>query len=69
MAVLSQESALPMINCAGTTVLLVEQKVNMALATARRADVLEAGRVILSGTAQEVAADSSVQAAYLGGEA
>ncbi|MGE5653785.1 MAG: ABC transporter ATP-binding protein, partial [Bacillota bacterium] len=42
---------------------------HMALATAHRAYVLETGRVILSGSAKEVAADSSVQAAYLGGAA
>lgn len=55
------------INSEGTTVLLVEQNANMALSIADRAYVLETGRVVLSGTAAELAASEGVQKAYLGG--
>lgn len=55
------------INDEGTTVLLVEQNANMALSIADRAYVLETGRVVLSGTAAELAASEAVQKAYLGG--
>ena len=54
-------------NSDGTTVLLVEQNANMALSIADRAYVLETGRVVLSGTAAELAASEAVQKAYLGG--
>ncbi|WP_337798913.1 ABC transporter ATP-binding protein [Acidaminococcus timonensis] len=55
------------INEEGTTVLLVEQNANMALSIANRAYVLENGRVVLSGSAAELAASEAVQKAYLGG--
>ena len=55
------------INEEGTTVLLVEQNANMALSIADRAFVLENGRVVLSGSAAELAASEAVQKAYLGG--
>ena len=55
------------INSEGTTVLLVEQNANMALSIADRAYVLKTGRVVLSGTAAELAASEAVQKAYLGG--
>lgn len=55
------------INEEGTTVLLVEQNANMALSIADRAYVLENGRVVLSGSAAELAASEAVQKAYLGG--
>lgn len=51
----------------GTTILLVEQNANMALSIADKAYVLETGRVVLSGTAAELAASEAVQKAYLGG--
>jgi len=51
----------------GTTILLVEQNALMALRTAARAYVLETGRIVLSGTAQEVAQNPEVKRAYLGG--
>ena len=54
------------INRQGTTLLLVEQNARMALQVARRAYVLEAGRIVLAGPAQEVAADPAVREAYLG---
>jgi branched-chain amino acid transport system ATP-binding protein len=54
------------INADGVTVLLVEQNARRALALAAHAYVLEAGRVVLSGPAAELAADPRVRAAYLG---
>ncbi len=54
------------INRAGTTVLLVEQNAHMALSIASRAYVLETGRIILSGTGQELLGDRRVREAYLG---
>ncbi len=55
------------INKAGTTVLLVEQNAKMALSIAHRAYVLETGKVVMSGTGEELAKSSDVQKAYLGG--
>ena len=55
------------INSKGTTVLLVEQNAKRALAIANRAYVLETGRITLSGTGSELAADERVRKAYLGG--
>jgi len=54
------------INQQGTTVLLVEQNAYMALSIANRAYVLETGRIVLSGTAQELREHPQVRAAYLG---
>jgi branched-chain amino acid transport system ATP-binding protein len=51
----------------GTTILLVEQNARKALAVADRAYVLETGRIILAGSAQELAANPAVERAYLGG--
>ncbi|MFZ2448338.1 MAG: ABC transporter ATP-binding protein [Syntrophobacteraceae bacterium] len=50
----------------GTTVLLVEQNAMGALAVARRAYVLETGRIVLSGAADELMEHDDVQRAYLG---
>lgn len=55
------------INKSGTTVLLVEQNAKMALSIAHRAYVLETGKVVMSGTGEELAKSSDVQKAYLGG--
>lgn len=51
---------------AGTTVLLVEQNAMGALAIAERAYVLETGRIVLSGSAEELMEHDEVQRAYLG---
>ncbi|HKT94919.1 MAG TPA: ABC transporter ATP-binding protein [Paraburkholderia sp.] len=53
----------------GTAVLLVEQNVRQALRIAHRAYVLESGNVALAGVSRELAQDSRVRAAYLGGSA
>jgi branched-chain amino acid transport system ATP-binding protein len=55
------------INSNGTTILLVEQNANMALSIADRAYVIESGRVVLSGSAEELTASEQVKMAYLGG--
>ena len=55
------------INKEGTTILLVEQNANMALSVANRAYVIETGRVILTGTPDELHASEEIKNAYLGG--
>jgi branched-chain amino acid transport system ATP-binding protein len=50
----------------GLTVLLVEQNAGAALAIADRGYVVETGRIVASGSAAELLADSRVQSAYLG---
>lgn len=50
----------------GTTMFIVEQNANLALAVAKFAYVLEAGEIALSGPADQLAADDSVRRAYLG---
>jgi len=54
------------IHGSGTSILLVEQNVELALDVATRGYVLEAGRVTLEGTAGELHANPAVVAAYLG---
>lgn len=54
------------INKQGTSILLVEQNAQMALAIANRAYVLETGRIVLSGSAREISNNPQVKAAYLG---
>ncbi len=51
----------------GITILLVEQNASAALDVADQAYVLETGRIVLAGTAAEVAQNPAVMAAYLGG--
>jgi branched-chain amino acid transport system ATP-binding protein len=53
---------------AGTTVLLVEQNARGALRIADRGYVLETGRIVLQGTAEELLANRDVQRAYLGSD-
>jgi branched-chain amino acid transport system ATP-binding protein len=55
------------LNEEGTTILLVEQNALMALSVASRGYVLETGRVVLAGTADELRENPQVQEAYLGG--
>jgi branched-chain amino acid transport system ATP-binding protein len=54
------------INQQGTTVLLVEQNAQQALSRAHRAYVLETGRIVKSGTGEELLHDPAVKDAYLG---
>jgi len=51
---------------AGLTVLLVEQRVAEALHFADRGHVLEAGRVVLEGTHDELNSNDRIRQAYLG---
>jgi branched-chain amino acid transport system ATP-binding protein len=48
------------------SILLVEQNAAMALDLADRAYLIETGRVVLSGSAQDVKNDDAVRASYLG---
>jgi branched-chain amino acid transport system ATP-binding protein len=50
----------------GVTILLVEQNANLALQSADRGYVLEAGRITLYGNAKELLEDDRVKQAYLG---
>ena len=50
----------------GVSILLVEQNARAALQVADRAYVMELGEFVLSGTAEEVAANPRVAASYLG---
>jgi branched-chain amino acid transport system ATP-binding protein len=50
----------------GVTILLVEQNAAMALDLADRAYLIETGRVVLSGSADEVKRDETVRRSYLG---
>ena len=54
------------VSAGGTTVLLVEQNAKKALSIADRAYVLETGKIVLSGKAEELLSDDSVKKAYLG---
>ena len=54
------------INGSGVTVLLVEQNTQHALSLANRGYVLEAGRVVMSGTGSELLTNQEVRKAYLG---
>ena len=54
------------LNQEGVTILLVEQNAQLALQTATRGYVLEAGDCTINGPAAELAADERVKKAYLG---
>jgi branched-chain amino acid transport system ATP-binding protein len=55
------------LNKESMTVLLVEQNVNLALEFVHRGYVLENGRTIRSGSAQELRNDEEIKRSYLGG--
>jgi branched-chain amino acid transport system ATP-binding protein len=55
------------VNREGCSVLLVEQNANLALDIADFAYVIETGEIKLQGPAAEIAANSEVKKAYLGG--
>ena len=52
---------------AGTTILLVEQNAQAALSVADRGYVLETGKVVTTGTGQELLESPAIKKAYLGG--
>ena len=55
------------INDNGTSILLVEQNAKMALSIAKRAYVIETGRIVMSGTGEELLNSEDIRKAYLGG--
>jgi branched-chain amino acid transport system ATP-binding protein len=55
------------INQTGTTILLVEQNANMALSIADRAYVIETGKIVAAGSAEELNQSDQIRNAYLGG--
>ncbi|SFM62476.1 ABC transporter ATP-binding protein [Variovorax sp. OV329] len=59
-------AAIRHINAVGTSVLLVEQNVAMAMEVSHRAYVLEEGRMVAEGTPRELLARSEIARAYLG---
>jgi branched-chain amino acid transport system ATP-binding protein len=56
------------LNEEGVTTLIVEQNARMAFSVAERGYVIEAGRVVLEGSVEDLRTDPQVKAAYLGGE-
>ncbi len=54
------------VSAGGTTVLLVEQNAKKALSISDRAYVLETGRIVLEGKADELLNNDSIKKAYLG---
>jgi len=50
----------------GVSMLLVEQNATLALGLADHAYLLETGRVVMSGTSDDIASDENVRKSYLG---
>jgi branched-chain amino acid transport system ATP-binding protein len=65
--VLSIFRTLPQLQSQGMSVLLAEQSLRSGFSVADRAYILRDGRIVMSGTPAELAADSGVVKAYLGG--
>lgn len=59
-------AALAVIAAQGVTILLVEQNIHRALEFVTRASVIENGRTVLAGTREELHADRSFGAKFLG---
>ena len=57
---------LALLHADGMTMLLAEQSVELALEIAQHAYVLQTGRTVLDGPAQQLATDPEVQRIYLG---
>jgi branched-chain amino acid transport system ATP-binding protein len=60
-------SMISQIPARGVTVLIVEQNARKALAVADSVAVLELGKIVLEGSAEQVRNDPRIKAAYLGG--
>ena len=54
------------INKNGTTILLVEQDVQLSLGISARGYVLESGRISMEGTGKELLQDPHIRESYLG---
>ena len=67
LLMLSMFDALKEINKSGTTILLVEQNVRLALKFAQRGYVIENGHLVLEGKSEELLNNPDVKKAYLGG--
>jgi branched-chain amino acid transport system ATP-binding protein len=50
----------------GVSILLVEQNANLALEIAEQAYLLETGRIVVSGPAEDIRRDDSIRRSYLG---
>ena len=61
--------AIRAVNASGVAVLLVEQNVAMALELAKRAYVLDEGRIVAEGAPDALLAQDQIRRAYLGGVA
>jgi branched-chain amino acid transport system ATP-binding protein len=68
LVVLEMFKAIRSINAKGTSVLLVEQNVSMAMDIAHRAYVMEEGRIVAQGLAQDLMERPEIRRAYLGVE-
>jgi len=64
--VLSMFGAIRKIYAAGVSVLLVEQNVGMTMDVARRAYVLEEGRIVTQGPTEDLMDKPEIRKAYLG---
>ena len=58
--------AIKEINSEGTSIMLIEQNAKMALGICNHAYIMQTGQVVTYGTGQELLADESITAAYLG---
>jgi ABC-type branched-subunit amino acid transport system ATPase component len=58
-------AALDRLRAESATILLVDQMAGLALALADRAYVIEGGRIVASGTADEIVRDGALEKAYL----
>ena len=66
LLMLDMFAALKEINRSGTTILLVEQNARLALKFAQRGYVLENGKLVVEGKAEELISNPEVKKAYLG---
>lgn len=66
LIVVDMFNAIRGINASGTSVLLVEQNVSMAMEIANRAYVMEEGRIVADGLASDLVNRPEIQKAYLG---
>jgi branched-chain amino acid transport system ATP-binding protein len=57
---------LAQVHALGTSVLLIEQNTTAALKYAKHAYVMEHGRIVTSGTAEELRGSDEIRKAYLG---
>ena len=55
------------LNKQGSTILLVEQNAQLALSVAHRGYVLETGKIVTTGTGEELIRSPEIKKAYLGG--